>query len=76
VGEDNKPVVDDFTSEVFFDCLESAKAWETLHNPEVSGNLTADGLYELMLAAGWSEQAAQKAGTRRAVERQREGLPI
>jgi hypothetical protein len=49
--------------------LDTAKAWEMLHDPDIVPNLKADPFYELCLRAGYSEDAAQKAATAHANHR-------
>ena len=50
------------------------KALALLDNPEYSGQLDAVGFYDLMLAATENEEQAQKAGSKRAADRQEIGL--
>lgn len=59
----------DFDELVLSLTLPKVKAWERLHNPEYCGALTMGQLYDLMLAAGYSEEEAQKAASRRGAER-------
>lgn len=52
------------------DCL----AWERLHSEE-GGRMTAEELLEACRAAGYPEEAAQKAASERALQRMRLDLP-
>ena len=60
---------------MLFGALQTAKAWEMLHDPNVGGKLNADQFLELCKEAGYSEEQAQKAATRRANQRLDQGLP-
>lgn len=46
-----------------------------LHDPNVGGKLNAEQFLELCKDAGYSEEQAQKAATRRANQRLDQGLP-
>lgn len=59
----------EFDAQVLMDLLKSSNAWRLLHDPEVQGKLGMDGLLELMLAAGYPEEVAQKAASRRGLDR-------
>jgi hypothetical protein len=52
-----------------------ARAWDRLHDPEYSGGLNKDAFYELCKAAGYSEEASQKAAAERGWERAKRDLP-
>jgi hypothetical protein len=45
------------------------QAWEVLCDPAIYSQLTAVGVYELTLRAGYGEEAAQEAATRRGWDR-------
>lgn len=60
---------------MLFEALETAKSWEMLNDPKVSGSIDAEGYLELCKAAGMTEDEAQKAASRRAWERMRRDLP-
>lgn len=55
--------------------LETVHCYRALHDAETAGALTGEQYYELMKGAGYGEEVAQKAGTRRAADRQRNDLP-
>jgi hypothetical protein len=50
-------------------CLEQAKCWSAVHDPNIGGMMDAEEFLELCKAAGYSEEAAQKAATERANKR-------
>jgi hypothetical protein len=50
------------------------RAEEVLNDPDKSGGLDAVGIYDLVLAAFGDEDLASQAGSRRAQNRQRDGL--
>lgn len=60
-----------FEEEVLFACLPSVHAWRMLHDPQAAGNLDAEGMYDLCLAAGFSEEAALSASKDRELSRLR-----
>ncbi len=64
-----------FEEDVLADCLEQAETWRLLHNPTVTGPMTADEFYEMCKAAGYGEEASQKAARLRAYERMKKDLP-
>ncbi len=41
--------------------MEKTRAWELLNDPNLYGKLTAVGVRDLMLQAGYSPDAAQRA---------------
>jgi hypothetical protein len=63
-----------FDEAVLWDCLEAARAYERVHDPEHSSNLAAEELLELCRAAGYPEEVCQKAATERALARMRREL--
>lgn len=54
--------------------LRIAKAWEMLHQPEITRNMDTLSYVELCKDAGYSDEAAQRAGTRWANMRLDRGL--
>jgi hypothetical protein len=52
-----------FRDELLFAGLQTAKAWEMLHDPKVTGHLKTDDYMQLCRDAGYGEDAVQKAGT-------------
>lgn len=40
-----------------------------LEDPDYCGRLSAEGLYDLLLRAGWSEDMAQRAANERGMDR-------
>lgn len=58
-----------------FECLETARAYSMLHDPQVAPNLRAEQFLELAKRAGYSEDAAQKAATAHANRRLDQELP-
>lgn len=54
--------------------LETVHAYDALHSSE-AGRLDAEAVLELCRAAGYSEEASQKAARQRALERMRRDLP-
>ena len=54
--------------ELLWEGLEMAAAWDRVHDRE-SGEYTSEEYYNLMIAAGYSEEIAQKAGSDRAEAR-------
>ncbi len=64
-----------FEEDVLFLALGQARAWTWLHDPQASGHLNAEQILELCKDAGFSEEAAQKAATRRGYERMKRELP-
>ena len=49
--------------------LPQVQAWEQLNNPEYCGKLNMVEFYNLLLRAGYSEVAAQKAANQRGWDR-------
>jgi hypothetical protein len=49
--------------------MPKVQAWERLNDPDYCGRLTMGELYDLMLRAGYSEEAAQIAANKRGLER-------
>lgn len=66
----------DFDELVLSLTLPRIKAWERLHDAEYSGRLTMGQFHELMLAAGYSEDAAQKSASQRGWERLNAGVTM
>ncbi len=54
--------------------MADVRAEERLHGPE-GGKMTAEELLDACLAAGYPEEAAQKAASERALQRMRMDLP-
>lgn len=52
------------------------QAWERLNNPEYSSKLSMEAFYELLLEAGYSEEAAQKAANERGWSRLDAGVTM
>lgn len=52
------------------------QAWERLNDPGYSGSLTMGQFHELLLEAGYSEKAAQKAASQRGWERLQAGVKL
>lgn len=46
-----------------------------LHDPQTQGGIDAEGMYDLCLAAGLSEEAALSASKERALARMRKEMP-
>lgn len=57
-------------------CLPAVRAHRLLHDPEMYSRMNAEGVYQACIDAGYSEEAAQKAGTKRAQERAEQDLPL
>lgn len=66
--------IDPFTEDVLFGALRTAKAWEMVNDPKATSEMDSEGLLELCKAAGYSEDASQKAATDRANARMDRGL--
>lgn len=49
--------------------MEKVQAWELLHDPDYSGRLTMDGLYRLLLRAGYPREVAHQAAKQRGWDR-------
>ena len=47
--------------------LQMSRAWERIHSPEFA-DFSPNGVVEMMRAAGYSEEVAQREGTKRACE--------
>lgn len=56
--------------------LPKVQAWERLNSPEYCGSLTMGQFYDLLIAAGYSEDAAQKAASQRGWERLVADVPM
>lgn len=56
--------------------MRTTQAWELLHNPTHCGKLRMVELYELMLRAGYSEEAAQEAANQRGCDRLDAGVEM
>lgn len=63
-----------FDEDVLQLAMRMTQAWERLHDPEYSGKLCAEDLLELVLRAGYSASAAQKAAKQRGWDRMQAGL--
>lgn len=55
--------------------LRTARSWEMLHDPTMSGDLTAEQFYDLCRDAGYDEATSQRAASQRALERVRQDKP-
>ena len=53
-----------FDEDVLRDVMSKVQAWERLNDPEYCGKLTMGEFYALLLAAGYSEDTAQRAANR------------
>lgn len=49
-------------------------AWELLQDPEYAGGLNMNQFYELLIRAGYSEDVAQRAATKRGWDRLDNGV--
>ena len=58
-----------FDEAVMAKALAMVRAWERLHDPERSGSLNFGDFFDLAIAAGYSEEEAQKAANRRGWDR-------
>ena len=56
--------------------MAKVQAWEQLNDAEYCGKLTMDQFYDLMLMAGYSQEAAQKAANQRGWDRLQAGVPM
>lgn len=56
--------------------MPKVQAWENLNDPEYSGRLNMGEFYELLITAGYSEEAAQKAANKRGWERLEAGVQM
>lgn len=54
--------------------LPKVQAWERLNNPEYCSRLTMGEYYDLLIAAGYSEEVAQEAAKNRGWERLEAGV--
>lgn len=54
--------------------MPKVQAWERLNDVEYSGSLNMEQFKELVLAAGYSEEAAQKAANQRGWDRLEAGV--
>ena len=52
------------------------QAYKLLQDPQVGGTADPEGILRLCRDAGYSEEVAQKAASRRANQRLDEGLPL
>lgn len=51
-------------------------AWERLNNPEYCGKLTMNEFYDLLIAAGYSDDVAQNAACKRGWDRLEAGVKM
>ena len=51
-----------FREDVAFEALNTAKAWDMLHDPEVTRDMRTTDFMDLCRRAGYGEDATQKAG--------------
>ncbi len=63
-----------FDEDVLQLAMRMTQAWERLNDHEYAGKLCAEDLYELVLKAGYSAGAAQKAAKQRGWDRMKAGL--
>lgn len=56
--------------------MRRVRARERLADPDYGGRLTMGGVMDLMLEAGYSEEAAQRAASRRGWDRLCAGVPM
>lgn len=56
--------------------MPKVQAWERLNNPEYSGRLTMTEFYDLLIAAGYNEDAAQRAANKRGWDRLQAGVSL
>jgi hypothetical protein len=56
--------------------MPKVQAWERLNNPEYSGKLTMGEFYDLLLKAGYSEEVAQRAASKRGWDRLEAGVQM
>jgi len=61
---------------VLFDLLSVAQAWKMLHDPEVVGRMETEKYLDLCLAAGYSQEASERAAREFGLERLRKGLDL
>ena len=61
---------------VMFDGLQTARAWDMLHDQNVVGGLDTEGYLDLCMAAGYPKDVAQKAANEWANKRLSKDLPI
>lgn len=54
--------------------MKRVRAWERLHDPEYGGRLGMVEFYELLLEAGYTEGAAQRAANKRGWDRLQAGV--
>ena len=54
--------------------MPKVRAWERLNDPEYSGRLTMVEFYDLLLAAGYREDVAQRAANERGYQRLQAGV--
>ena len=52
------------------------QAWEKLNNPEYTGRLTMSDFYNLLIEAGYSDEVAQKAASKRGWDRLEAGVEM
>jgi hypothetical protein len=60
---------------VLFDLLERANCWRMVNDPELGGKLNMEGIFDLMLAAGYTREEANRAASRRGWDRMMKDLP-
>lgn len=56
--------------------MPKVQAWERLNNPEYAGRLSMGEFHSLLLAAGYSEEAAQRAACKRGWDRLEAGVTL
>ena len=56
--------------------MPKVQAWERLNDPEYCGGLTMGQFYDLLIAAGYQEDVAQKAASQRGWERLSAGVEM
>lgn len=65
-----------FDEAVLAAALPKVRAWERLHDPERSGKLSFEQLFDLAIAAGYTEEQAQEAANQRGWERLAAGVTM
>jgi hypothetical protein len=66
----------DFGADVLALTMRKTRAWELLNDPDYCGTLGMVDLYDLMLRAGYSEDAAQRAANERGNRRLDAGVGL
>ncbi len=56
--------------------MQKVQAWERLQDHEYCSRLNMEGFYNLLITAGYSEDAAQKAANERGWQRLEAGVKV